>query len=201
MHLGNVCADISGKLSDVEKERVHIGKVSNDVNEASRDIEKSLMHVIDVSMHLDSASRELRGNPFEPLFSPADMHEEKKDVVFSLPEVHPPAILHAFCAFVPKQAAPEHNPASTVHNGNAVQRTQIAGREAIAHGVQKPAKRPSCGPVEFSQLSFSAWRSASWSSTCTSNKEQWANPRSRHRKRRDSTSFIQSRMIQRHQEP
>ena len=147
MHLENVCADISGKLSDVEKKLVHIGKVSNDVNEASRDIEKIPMHVIDVSMHVDSASRELRESPFEPLFSPADMHEEKKDVVFSLPEVHPPAILHAFCVFAPKQAAPEHNPASAVDNGNAVQRTKIAGREATAHNVQKPAKRPSCGPV------------------------------------------------------
>jgi hypothetical protein len=93
MHFKNVCADITRGVSEVEKKLVHIGKVPHEDNEASRDVEKILMCVSDVLMHVDLAARVLRENPFELLFFPPDMHEERKDVVFSLPEVHLPAIL------------------------------------------------------------------------------------------------------------
>jgi len=96
MQFKNVCPDISGEISDVEKKLVHIEIVSHDVNAASRDIEKNLLHV-------DPVIRELRENPFELFFSPPDMHGEKKDLVFSLPDMHLPTILHRRSAFVLKQ--------------------------------------------------------------------------------------------------
>ena len=98
MQFKNVCADITKGISDIGKKLLHIEKVPHEDNEASRDIEKNLVHV-------DSASRELSEDPFEHLFSLHDMHQEKKDVVFSIPEVHPPSILYTFSAFVQKKQA------------------------------------------------------------------------------------------------
>jgi len=92
-------------------------------------------------------SRNISGEKSKVVFSFRNTHEEKSKDAFSFGKVHPATILHTFSVFVLKQRALVRNPAGTVDNGNAVQRTQIAGREAIAHSVQKPAKRPSCGPV------------------------------------------------------
>jgi hypothetical protein len=122
MQLENVCADVTRGICDVEKKLLHIGNVPHEDNEASPDIQKVLMHV-------DPATRELRKNPFELLFSPPDMHEEKKDVVFSLREAHPPSILHTFSAFVLKLRTSVRNPARAVDNDDSVQRTAVAGRE------------------------------------------------------------------------
>src|SRR5579863_4129187 len=116
MQFKNVCADISGKISDVEKKLAHIKKVPHEDNEASRDVEKILMHV-------DSATRVLRENPFELLFSSGDMHEEKNNVVFSTPEVDPAAMVHTFSAFVLKQRAFVRNPTSAVDKDDTRQRT------------------------------------------------------------------------------
>jgi hypothetical protein len=161
MQFKNDCADVMRGISDVEKNLRHIEKVPHEDNEASPDVEKILTHV-------DSASRELRKNPFDllfscadmheeqkdVLFSPGDMHEEKHDVFFSLPEVHPSAMLHTFSAFVLKQRAfvlklrtTEHNPASAVDNDDAVQHTALAGREVMARIVQQFSIRPCYGAV------------------------------------------------------
>ena len=136
MQSENVCADITKGISDIGKKLPYIEKFPHEDNEASRDIEKNLVHV-------DSASCESRENPFELLFSPHDMHEEKKDVLFSLPDMHPPAIVHTLSAFVLKQRAPMHNPASAVDNDDTVQRTAVTGKEAGTAGIQNPSMRPS----------------------------------------------------------
>jgi hypothetical protein len=116
MQLENVCADVTKGISDIGKKLRHMENVPHDVNHASRDVEENVMHVSDVLLHVGPATHELRENPFEPLFSPPDMHEEKKDVHSSVPEVHPPAILHTFSAFVLKRRVAVRTSAGVVQD-------------------------------------------------------------------------------------
>ena len=140
-----------------------MGKVPHDDNEASRDIEKSPAHVIDVLMHVDSATRHLGANPFELLFFLPDMHQEKKYVVYSPPdlqeekndvpffllEVHPLALLHTSSAFVLKRRTFVHNPARAVDNDNTAQFAEMAPGWTSHKSSGKlryvdPANRSSC---------------------------------------------------------
>jgi len=130
MQLRNVRDDVTKRISEVGKNLVHIEKVPHEDTEALLDVQKRLKHVSDVLLHFHSAIRELRENPFELLSCLADMHEEKKDVAFFHPDMHPPAIRRTFSKFLLKQAAFVRNPASAVVNDDTVQPTAEAGREA-----------------------------------------------------------------------
>jgi hypothetical protein len=90
--------------------------------------EKSLVRDADVLMQDDSVAPVPRKVPFVHAFSLRVMHEEKSEDAFPVGNVHPPAILHTFSAFIPMRRAPVHNPASAVDNDDTVQRTAEAGR-------------------------------------------------------------------------